>query len=57
MLAVLEEEGLNGAVVAGEEVDGEDFEDVVQEQPLNTAEEKRSLIAVYLAGVRHFGRQ
>lgn len=56
LLAVLGEEGLNGVVLDAEDKDTLDFEDVVQDQPLNTVEEKRLMIGVYLAGVRHLGR-
>lgn len=57
LLPVLEAEGFDGVVLDAEEEDEPEFVDVVEEQPLNSAEEKISMIGVYLAGVRHLGRQ
>lgn len=57
LLAVLHEEGLHGALVEGDDDEAVELEDAVQEQTISNAEEKRSLIGVYLAGGRHFARQ
>lgn len=49
MLVVLYKGGLNGALVEGDDDDEVEFEDASQAQTKKNAEEKRSLVGVYLA--------
>lgn len=49
LLVVLYKEGLNDALVEGDDDDDAvEFEDASQVQTINNAEEKRSLVGVYL---------